>query len=136
MAKTYPVARADGRVVRVTVPGAGEAPAAPPYMADCGTVQDFLAAWHEAGRAAFTRDYIALDYDAAEPKQATDRRKFIALDRCRGGTYHREGVYLLEKATGLVWTVSGYGRPNRRHAPPRPAHGGPPGVGLADAGVV
>ncbi len=72
-------------------------------------IQKFLVAWHEAGRPAFEREYKRLDYDSpAYQHVARDRRKYIALDR------GDSGVYLVDKATGDVFTIKGYGVPKRR----------------------
>lgn len=77
-------------------------------------IAEFLALWHENGREHFARCYPHLyatgAYDSpAYAKTAKDRgRKYIALD---DGT---SGRFLLEKATGEVWTIKAYGRPNRR----------------------
>lgn len=79
--------------------------------ADSPEVRDFLDAWHESGRAGFVGSCPSLDYDGYDPKRAVDRKKYIALDR---GT---SGVYLVDKATGEVWTIAAYGRPNRRYRP-------------------
>jgi hypothetical protein len=82
------------------------------YTAGCEAVQDFLHAWHENGRLSFETSYLNLDYDDAHyAKTAKDRKKFIALD---SGT---SGCYLLDKVTGEVWGIAGYGRPNRRYRP-------------------
>ena len=69
----------------------------------------FLTLWHENGREHFERYYTNLDYDSpAYAKTAKDRSKYIALD---DGT---SGAFLVEKLTGDVWTIKGYGRKNRR----------------------
>ena len=60
---------------------------------------------HENGRPFW--HYESLNYDEIEPKLAVDRVAFIALDR------GSSGVFLLEKATGLVWSIRGYGKKNR-----------------------
>ena len=80
-----------------------------PFTAGAPEIQAFLAAWHEAGRADFERSYRNLDYDSpAYQHVARDRRKYIALDQGTGG------VFLVDKATGDVFTIKGYGVPNRR----------------------
>ena len=71
-------------------------------------IVDFLAAWHENGRASFTREYTNLDYDSFAPKVAKERTKFIA---CDAGT---SGMFLVDRATGDVYSIKGYGRPNRK----------------------
>jgi hypothetical protein len=68
----------------------------------------FLTAWHENGRANFTRNYDVLDYDTYAVKSAKDRTKFIACDR------RDSGVFLVDRATGDVYSIKGYGRPNRK----------------------
>ena|SRR6478672_7060862 len=70
-------------------------------------VQDFLTAWHENGRAPFERWTPNLVYDDYEPKHAEDRKKYIALDR------GSSGAFLLDKATGAVYSIKAYGKPNR-----------------------
>lgn len=73
----------------------------------------FLARWHEQGRARFERDAPSLDYDSdAYGKSAHGRRKYIALDK--GRNQWRSGAYLVDRATGDVYTIKGYGVPNRR----------------------
>lgn len=44
---------------------------------------------------------------------ATDRNKFIALDYGCVGTTSASGAFLVEKATGYVWSIKGYGKKNR-----------------------
>lgn len=44
---------------------------------------------------------------------ATDRNKFIALDYGDTDTTSGSGCFLVEKATGYVWTIKGYGKKNR-----------------------
>jgi hypothetical protein len=67
-----------------------------------------LHEWHEFGRADFERNYPNLKYDEQAPKVAKTRKKYIALDR--GGS----GVYLVDRATGDVYSIKGYGVPNRK----------------------
>jgi len=71
-------------------------------------IRELLTAWHEAGRAAFERSYTSLQYDTYEPKTVKERRKYLALDR---GT---SGYFLVDRATGEVFSIKGYGVPNRR----------------------
>jgi hypothetical protein len=79
--------------------------------ADSPEVQRFLAAWHENGRAEFERNYSNLVYDDYAPKTAHDRSKRIALDR--GNEHNRSGVFLVDKVSHHVYSIKGYGRPNR-----------------------
>jgi hypothetical protein len=65
----------------------------------------FLDVWHENTRLFW--DYATLDPDEQDPKSALDRRAMIALDH---GT---SGCFLVEKATGYVWSIRGYGKKNR-----------------------
>ena len=65
----------------------------------------FLDVWHENTRLFWT--YENLDVDECDPKSAIDRRQMIALDH---GT---SGAFLVEKATGFVWGIKGYGKKNR-----------------------
>jgi len=75
-------------------------------------VQRFLAAWHENGRAPFQRFTPNLDYDSYYPKTATERSRWIRLDK--GGEFNRSGEFVVDRATGEVYTIKAYGRPNRR----------------------
>jgi hypothetical protein len=79
-----------------------------PLTATDPSVTAFLNAWHESERAYFEQHYSALVYDRDAPKTAKERRKYIALDN---GT---SGVYLVDKATGDVYSIKAYGVPNRR----------------------
>lgn len=76
--------------------------------ADDPSVTEFLKAWHESERTYFERHYSALVYDRDSPKTAKERRKYIALDSGTGG------VYLVDRATGDVYSIKAYGVPNRR----------------------
>ena len=71
-------------------------------------ITEFLKAWHESERAYFEHHSSALVYDRDSPKVARERRKYIALDSGTGG------VYLVERATGDVYSIKAYGVPNRR----------------------
>ncbi len=44
---------------------------------------------------------------------ASDRSKFIALDYGTSDSMAASGCFLVEKATGYVWTIKGYGKKNR-----------------------
>ena len=83
-----------------------------PTPGPCETLMDrcraLAAAWHEAGREDFARQYPHLDYDdASHQKSVKDRgRIWIAID---AGT---SGAYLVRKADGLVFVIKGYGVPN------------------------
>jgi hypothetical protein len=72
------------------------------------SITEFLAAWHESERTYFERHYSSLVYDRDSPKVARERRKYIALDSGTGG------VYLVDRATGDVYSIKAYGVPNRR----------------------
>lgn len=83
--------------------------------AESVAVRLFLVAWHENGRESFARtypdSYAIGQYDApnGELKTAKDRgRRWIALDK------GSSGMFLVEKATGDVYTIKAYGRPNRK----------------------
>ncbi len=73
-------------------------------------VVDFLVAWHENGRDDFARRYPNLDYDGHYHKHATDRRKYICLDDGNSGSM------MLEKTTGKVYGIKGYGQIHRGHS--------------------
>ncbi len=79
--------------------------------ADSKEVQEFLAAWHENGRARFEASYNNLVYDDYAPKTAINRRRFIALDE---GKVCRSGRFLVERETGDVYSIKAYGVPNRK----------------------
>lgn len=73
------------------------------------TVDDLLKDWHEARRASFQSAYPNLDYDSpAYAKTAKDRSKYICLDN---GT---SGAFILEKSTGRIFGIKGYGTIDRR----------------------
>jgi hypothetical protein len=71
-----------------------------------------LRAWHEADRYAFERrGYANLKYDDYEKKHAHDGgKRWLRLDRDTGG------VFVVDKTspTHDVYTIKGYGVPNRR----------------------
>ena len=72
-------------------------------------IQEALRVWHEAGRAEFKQRYQNLDYDSPDyTKTAKERKKYIALDR---GT---SGAFLVDKETGDVYAIKGYGVAGRR----------------------
>ena len=67
-----------------------------------------LADWHEAGRAAFEQRYPHTSYDADMGKRLIVKRKYLYLDE---GT---SGVWMVERATGEVFSIKGYGVPDRK----------------------
>lgn len=73
----------------------------------------FLKAWHENGRTLYAKSYpntyAAGSYDSltGEAKHAQAGRKYINLDR--GGS----GMFMVEKATGMVYGIKAYGRIHR-----------------------
>lgn len=72
-------------------------------------VRELLEEWHEAGRGEFEKNnYRSLNYDTYAPKQATEKQKYWYLDE---GT---SGKYILDKATGDIYCIKGYGVPNKR----------------------
>lgn len=76
--------------------------------AESPEILEFLKRWHEHGRAEFEANgYKNLHYDDYNPKTAKTRRKYVALDR--GSSGH----FLVERETGRVYTIKGYGVPNR-----------------------
>jgi hypothetical protein len=75
-------------------------------------VRAFLAAWHENGRASFEAQYDRLNYDEYYQKTAKQRTRFLALDK--GSPDHASGVFLVDRQTHDVWSIKGYGVPNRR----------------------
>lgn len=78
----------------------------PPPVEDLDAkIDDFVEAWHENGRIGWNYEY--LNYDEYERKTVKPRNKYVALDR---GT---SGAFLVEKATGMVWSIKAYGVPNR-----------------------
>lgn len=78
-------------------------------------IVDFLAAWHENGRAAHDRslartrgehaDFLA--HDVYNVKRAIERRKYILLDK--GPANNWSGVFMVDRATGAVHAIKGYG---------------------------
>lgn len=71
-------------------------------------INEYLALWHENGRASFRKSYPNLDYDSQwYLKTAKSGRKYIYLD---DGT---SGALLVDRATGIVYTIKGYGVKNR-----------------------
>jgi hypothetical protein len=76
-----------------------------------GQIDNFLQAWHENGRASFKRrcpnSYANGSYDRrkGEGKWTETRRKYVALNK--GGS----GVFLVDRKTGMVFTIAAYGRP-------------------------
>lgn len=64
----------------------------------------FVTAWHENGRIGWS--YDALEYDSYCKKHVKERTKYIALDE---GT---SGRFLVDKATGMMWSIKAYGVPN------------------------
>jgi hypothetical protein len=78
-----------------------------PLTPDSPAVQDFLAAWHENERPGFERDHDRLHFDTYAPKVAKARTKYLALNR------DTSGMFLADRVTGLVWSIKGYGVPNR-----------------------
>lgn len=83
----------------------------PTLTATSPEVQSFLTAWHANGRPSFERG-CSLDYDTYAPKSAHEKMRWICLDE--GASPNRSGVFLADKATGDVYTIKGYGRPNNR----------------------
>lgn len=69
----------------------------------------FLKAWHENGRDTYNRHTSPQDtpYDRAFPKIARARQKYICLD-CNNC-----GEFMVQKNTGLVFGIKGYGRAHR-----------------------
>lgn len=80
------------------------------YTATHPTITALVTAWHEAGRASYATAYPASYatgvYDRTEVKRAKDRRKYVAMD---DGS---SGAFLVEKQTGEVYGIKGYGVPH------------------------
>lgn len=68
-------------------------------------VGEFLQVWSDHLR-------IVGDWTSMQTTFASDRNKFIALDQGVNAT-GASGVFLLEKETGYVWSIKGYGKKNR-----------------------
>lgn len=77
------------------------------FLADvCGAIARFLPVWKHYERTV--RGFTSYE------TWGTDRNKFIALDYgSENGTYGGSGCYLVEKATGYVWSIKAYGKKNR-----------------------
>jgi hypothetical protein len=88
-------------------------PATPALLleADSPEVTAFLVAWHENGRASFERQSASLVYDEYKVKRAVTRSRWICLDV--GPAPYFSGVFVVDRATGHVYTIKAYGRPNR-----------------------
>ena len=72
-------------------------------------IQELIHDWHEQGRAAFESEYHNLDYDSAGyRKSAKEKKKYVYLD---DGT---SGAFMLDRATGGIYTIKAYGCINRR----------------------
>ena len=78
---------------------------------DSSEVVQFLKRWHESGRADFERQNTKLVYDEYAQKIATTRRKYIAADFVERG--QRSGQFLIDRATGDVFSIRGYGVPHQ-----------------------
>jgi len=72
-------------------------------------LEQLVKDWHEAGRAEFEGKYSNLNYDAPEyAKTVKEKSKYFYLDE---GT---SGAFVVEKLTGDVYCIKGYGVPNRK----------------------
>lgn len=81
--------------------------------AESQEIQEFLARWHEAGRAEFeSLQHTNLNYDSYYPKTAKTRKRFIACDQ--GNDNNRSGVYLVDRSTQVIYSIKAYGVPNRQ----------------------
>jgi hypothetical protein len=65
--------------------------------------------WHAVSKADYYRRFpdTTLSYDSLYPHTAKEKSKYIYLDE---GT---SGAYILEKATGDIYRIKGYGVINR-----------------------
>jgi hypothetical protein len=72
-------------------------------------IAEFLPVWEE-NKDINNQDAPAFAKAAC---WATDRNKFIALDYGCVGTTSGSGCFLVEKATGYVWSIKAYGKKNR-----------------------
>ncbi len=71
-------------------------------------IDAFVEAWHENGRPFWEYENTpGMKYDEYCRKEVKERNKYVALDQ-KGS-----GVFLVDKATGIVWSIKGYGVPNR-----------------------
>jgi hypothetical protein len=68
-------------------------------------VAEFLPVWAE-----HRNRFYCYSQSNTAATWATDRNKFIALDYGDTDTTSASGCFLVEKATGYVWTIKGYGK--------------------------
>lgn len=80
-------------------------------------VVEFLAAWHEHERAPFEARNKTLAYDEYAAKSAHTRRRFIACDYGIANAATRCGKFLVDRKTRRVYSIKGYGVPNRNLGP-------------------
>lgn len=75
---------------------------------EASTCYHLLAEWHEAGRAEFEQTFPHLTYDTYLPKRLIVKRRYLYLDE---GT---SGAWMVERATGDVFSIKAYGVPDRK----------------------
>jgi hypothetical protein len=84
------------------------------YTASSPEVVAFMAAVQDNRNLAVGRDWRANGWEVRII--ASDRRKYIAVDETDAfegevmADVHRSGRFLVDRATGYVYTIEGYGR--------------------------
>jgi hypothetical protein len=88
------------------------------YTASSPAVQAFMTAVQDNRNLAVGRDWRANGWEVRII--AEDRRKYIAVDETDAyqgelmADVHRSGRFLVERVTGVVYTIEGYGRKGHR----------------------
>jgi hypothetical protein len=88
------------------------------YTASSPEVQAFMVAVQDNRNLAVGRDWRANGWEVRIV--AEDRRKYIAVDETDAyqgelmADVHRSGRFLVDRATGVVYTIEGYGRKGHR----------------------
>jgi hypothetical protein len=86
------------------------------YSADSPAVVAFMQAVQDNRNLAVSKDWRANGWEVRIV--ATDRRKYIAVDEADAfegelQDHHRGGRFLVDRATGVVYTIEGYGKRGR-----------------------
>lgn len=88
------------------------------YTATSPEVVAFMTAVQENRNLAVSRDWRPNGWEVRIV--AEDRRKYIAVDETDAyqgelmADVHRSGRFLVDRATGVVYTIEGYGRKGHR----------------------
>ena len=72
-------------------------------------LEQLVKDWHEEGRAEFEAQYKNLDYDSESYlKTVIEKVKYYYLND------GNSGAFIIEKLTGDVFCIKGYGVPNKK----------------------